>query len=66
MQIEQHHETQRLTALAFRLEAENLAFRMGHLAATFEHIAQQADELKLRRERAWARACGIHAEQAND
>ena len=53
------HHAPALTALAFRLEAENLAFRLGHLTATFEHIAQQADELRMRRELAWARACQI-------
>ena len=53
------HHAPALTALAFRLEAENLAFRLGHLTATFEHIAQQAEELRMRRELAWARACQI-------
>ena len=57
--IEQHHETARLHALAFRLEAQNIAFQIGHLTATFERIAQQADELRMRRELAWARACQI-------
>ena len=57
--IEQHHETARLNALAFRLEAQNIAFQIGHLTATFEHIAQQAEELKMRRELAWARACQL-------
>ena len=45
------------TADAFRIEAENLAFRMGHLTCTAERIASQADELRMRRELAWARAC---------
>ena len=48
------HHAPALTALALRLEAENLEFRLGHLTATFEHIAQQADELRMRRELAWA------------
>ena len=48
-----------LTALAFRLEAQNIAFQIGHLTATFERIAQQADELRMRRELAWARACQL-------
>jgi hypothetical protein len=57
-----HHAPAR-TAEAFRLEAENLAFRMGHLTCTFERIAQQADELRMRRELAWARACEVKPER---
>ncbi len=53
------HEIARARREAARIEAENLAFRLGYLTATFEHIIQQAEELKMRRELAWARACGV-------
>ena len=59
MIVEHPHERARLTARTFRLETQNIAFQIGHLTATFEHIAQQAEELKMRRELAWARACQI-------
>ena len=59
-------EDRRLTALAFRIEAENIAFKMGHLTAMFERIAQQADELRMRRELAWARACVITPKIGDD
>lgn len=57
------HEQTRAHLEALRLENENQAFRLGHLTASFEHIIQQADELAMRRQLAWAKACQTPARQ---